>query len=1341
MKRNHFSLTHFLCLDLTVFPYRKIRQMLLCIGLLMTFFSSVYAQNEPPKKHWQLQFGGVNSDAQGNYFGTDWALSVTQTSDGGYISSGFTSLNRGGNPSNPEAAAAIPSITKLTASGKVQWTRNFPAGQPGFYGVLGSVIEVPDGYVAIGRKLTPAQPGQGYQRNYTFLVKVDKEGNTLSQKFISLNPLAIDPAYTSDIGGSIKAIPGGHFIFTGQAGNFPGKIGGFDMFIAELDAQFNIVWSKAYGTSLDDRGFTVDLVWSGGTHPDGTGIGSHIGYILTGTQASNSPSLGDIYIARTDLLGETTCANCWVKVMNSSDPVDFPQSANSIDNPASWYAFDDRGPCGPYLGGANFRNSNDVGRTCIQTEDGNFVLTANCNRFLVQTNFSNPANIIWACDYTDPMGNNIQHHEYLTGDIALIKLEASNGNIIFNKHIGHMSGNDFDPEVVETADNNLVIVGTTANAQLKTGLKQNMILTQTDANGDILWRNVYDYPGVSGGLCGFGVNITDDGGLIVCGNNENDIDNYEFLKLHPQCQPNVDQNQPDDISTPTTISGNVTWNTPRRVFDQVTVGGGATLTITNTTIRFANLTHLNDWNDLAANPATGLVAPRIVVHPTGTLIIDNATLTGLNECGRDFMWEGIQVWGNRNSIPTHQGKVILKNATIEHAKIGVLANHALYNSRGNLAPDKATFGGGTIQSLSGTTFLNCRRSIHFSSYPFSEANAGLTESRVDNTTFLCTAPMVNPNYRYVYKPNDPFGDLVGEPLGNNSFVSLWNTHGVSLRRNTFTNTYPFPEPLSGVGVTSDDASYFLDRGCEVLTQNSCVGAKNIFTGLRYGVRATAWSRVNAVSINGCEFNSCSRSIFLAAVDHARITNNEFDIGLTDPNAYGVYLLNCSDYQVEENSFSATSPHSGMWISNTTPNANTNEIYRNTFSDLGFSTIGEGYNQGSQGPEGLKIRCGTYNNNNFDIASSSPGISLEQGSGADPTSPAGNIFDGCTNSYGEILHLGTGVINYWHHTNSNTIPTSGCFDPNKVLTINSTHSYSPSSCPTHFPASGGSNGGRIMRQGYRGQISAANTQILLLEEALGDEGLDPEDVAAIEAQIGYWEAEKKLAYNGLVREYFYEDSLSQHIDSAIYELEAQATLEAWSRAVDGYLRVGNTAQATTALANLEGVSGWENFYSLKSLQIDWKNADLDCQTLLDNPADLAIVEDIAADTTLTGYMQARAILQFVMGEPIYENLNLPTDPGSRFADGSENIKEEIEGNGLTLNNYPNPFSRSTTITYALPVDGEITLFDLAGRTLMTFPVTAGNDTIYLKEGSLQAGTYFYRLTTTDGRSISKIMIQL
>ena len=95
------------------------------------------------------------------------------------------------------------------------------------------------------------------------------------------------------------------------------------------------------------------------------------------------------------------------------------------------------------------------------------------------------------------------------------------------------------------------------------------------------------------------------------------------------------------------------------------------------------------------------------------------------------------------------------------------------------------------------------------------------------------------------------------------------------------------------------------------------------------------------------------------------------------------------------------------------------------------------------------------------------------------------------------------------------------------------------------------------------------------------------------------------------------------------------------------------------------------------------------------------------------------------------------PGCQFATALEPLLARQKG--LALSNYPNPFSGSTTITYALPVDGEITLFDLAGRTLMTFPVTAGNDTIYLKDGTLQAGTYFYRLTTTDGRSISKIMI--
>jgi hypothetical protein len=69
----------------------------------------------------------------------------------------------------------------------------------------------------------------------------------------------------------------------------------------------------------------------------------------------------------------------------------------------------------------------------------------------------------------------------------------------------------------------------------------------------------------------------------------------------------------------------------------------------------------------------------------------------------------------------------------------------------------------------------------------------------------------------------------------------------------------------------------------------------------------------------------------------------------------------------------------------------------------------------------------------------------------------------------------------------------------------------------------------------------------------------------------------------------------------------------------------------------------------------------------------------------------------------------------------------------LGNYPNPFNPSTTISYRLPADTQVTLeiFNLLGkrvRTLVDTRQQAGTYQVFFDAGSLASGIYLYRLTT-------------
>jgi hypothetical protein len=80
--------------------------------------------------------------------------------------------------------------------------------------------------------------------------------------------------------------------------------------------------------------------------------------------------------------------------------------------------------------------------------------------------------------------------------------------------------------------------------------------------------------------------------------------------------------------------------------------------------------------------------------------------------------------------------------------------------------------------------------------------------------------------------------------------------------------------------------------------------------------------------------------------------------------------------------------------------------------------------------------------------------------------------------------------------------------------------------------------------------------------------------------------------------------------------------------------------------------------------------------------------------------------------------------------------ETPSRGFTLGqNYPNPFSTSTTIPLTLdaPGDVEMTVYDVLGRkvaTLMEGPTPAGAGSVLWSSADLPAGVYFVHLRSGD-----------
>jgi hypothetical protein len=312
----------------------------------------------------------LKTDANGNiqwaktYGGTDydWASSVQQTSDGGYIVAGHT------------ASFGGIFLIKTDANGNVQWAKTYG----GIYDEASSVQQTSDGgYIVAGH--TASFGG-------IFLIKTDANGNVQWAK--TYGGTYWDYAY------SIQQTSDGGYIVAGYTSSF--GAGDWDIFLVKTDASGNIQWAKTYGGTDEDRAYSVQQTSDGG-------------YIVAVWTYSFGAGVYDAFLVKTDASGNIQ----WAKT----------------------------------YGGTN----DDFAYSVQQTSDGGYILAGYTNSFgagaddffLIKTDTN--GNVIWAKTYGGTgwdEASSVQQTSdggYIVagytgsfgvgwGDIFLIKTDA-NGNI------------------------------------------------------------------------------------------------------------------------------------------------------------------------------------------------------------------------------------------------------------------------------------------------------------------------------------------------------------------------------------------------------------------------------------------------------------------------------------------------------------------------------------------------------------------------------------------------------------------------------------------------------------------------------------------------------------------------------------------------------------------------------------------------------------------------------------------------------------------------------------------------------------------------------------------------
>ncbi len=210
---------------------------------------------------WSKTFGGYTPD-MGN--------AVQQTSDGGYIVAGYTRSFSG------QVGFDIYLI-KTDADGDSLWTKTY--GGTGVEWCF-SVQQTTDGGYIIAGETQSFGAGDWD----VYLLRTDVDGNSLWAKTFG--------GANDDYGYFAQQTTDGGYIITGYTNSF--GAGNNDVYLIRTDANGDSLWSKTYGGLNDDRGYTVQQAIDGG-------------YIITGSTRSFGAGTNDVYLIKTDSLGNSGC--------------------------------------------------------------------------------------------------------------------------------------------------------------------------------------------------------------------------------------------------------------------------------------------------------------------------------------------------------------------------------------------------------------------------------------------------------------------------------------------------------------------------------------------------------------------------------------------------------------------------------------------------------------------------------------------------------------------------------------------------------------------------------------------------------------------------------------------------------------------------------------------------------------------------------------------------------------------------------------------------------------------------------------------------------------------------
>jgi len=379
----------------------------------------------------------------------EWVRVSRKTPDGGYTFMGYTGLGAGANDML---------MVHTDAAGATLWAKtygNLANDFPNHFEVTSD-----SGYIV-----------SGYRRNYTaltnyqhFLTKLDSSGNVQWYKTYS--------GTGQDIGIGVMEMPNGDFVSCGST-TINGA-GGMDVLVIRTDSAGNLIWSKTYGGTSNERGFSVQLTSAGNI-------------LVYGNTESFGAGLTDEYLLQLDPQGNLM----WSETYGGTGT-----DTRNFANDQGLHIADDGGFL--FTGSTNSMGAGGHDVYLIKTDSSGFV---NCNTNGAATieapiimTTANPVPAVAAALISNNLVTSIVSTTTPQDSVLCFVQQCVGGQSTFMNNFGG-TGDEQGHSVKKTLDGGYVVAGITDSEGA--GL-DDIFVMKTDAAGNTIWSKTYGDTGIDG---------------------------------------------------------------------------------------------------------------------------------------------------------------------------------------------------------------------------------------------------------------------------------------------------------------------------------------------------------------------------------------------------------------------------------------------------------------------------------------------------------------------------------------------------------------------------------------------------------------------------------------------------------------------------------------------------------------------------------------------------------------------------------------------------------------------------------------------------------------------------